>query len=93
MTSVDALPRPAADRKADHLRIAAGPDGVEAAKCLALGTVAVVMARPLLQAAQADRVDEALRVFLDQLRIATWAAGAPASAALTGSHLQRTAPP
>ena len=68
-------------------------DGVEAAKCLALGAVAVGMARPLLQAAQADRVETALRVFLDQLRIATWAAGAPASAALAGAHLQRTASP
>jgi hypothetical protein len=45
------------------------------------------MARPLLQAAQADRAGEALAVVLDQLRIATWAAGASAAADLGPEHL------
>jgi isopentenyl-diphosphate delta-isomerase len=62
-------------------------DGVEAVKCLALGAAAVGFARPLLQAAQADRAGEALDVMLAQLRIATWAAGAPSAAALGPGHL------
>ncbi len=67
-------------------------DGVEAAKCLALGACAVGMARPLLVAAQADRLDAVLTVFLDQLRIATWAAGAPSTAALGEQHLRAADP-
>ena len=62
-------------------------DGVEAAKCLALGAAAVGLARPLLQAAQADRAGEALDVLLAQLRIATWATGAPGVTALGPGHL------
>jgi isopentenyl-diphosphate delta-isomerase len=63
-------------------------DGVEIAKCLALGAVACGLARPLLIAAQADRVDEAIGTLLRQLRIATWAAGAPAAGALSEDDLQ-----
>ncbi len=62
-------------------------DGVEAAKCLALGARAAGLARPLLLAAQADRLDEALRTLVEQLRIATWAAGASASRELGGEHV------
>jgi isopentenyl-diphosphate delta-isomerase len=63
-------------------------DGVEIAKCLALGAVACGLARPLLVAAQADLLDEAIGTLLSQLRIATWAAGAPAASALGEDHLQ-----
>lgn len=63
-------------------------DGVQAATCLAMGADAVGMARPLLLAAQADRVAEALGVILRQLQIATWACGAPSSAALAPEHLR-----
>ena len=51
-------------------------DGVDVAKCLALGSVACGLARPFLVAAQADRTGDALATVLTQLRIATWAAGA-----------------
>jgi len=63
-------------------------DGVDVAKCLALGARACGMARPFLVAAQADRADEALEAVRDQLRIATWLAGAPSAAALGEEHLQ-----
>jgi isopentenyl-diphosphate delta-isomerase len=62
-------------------------DGVEAAKCLALGASAAGLARPLLVAAQAGRASEALGVVVRQLRIATWACGAPSAAALGEEHL------
>jgi isopentenyl-diphosphate delta-isomerase len=64
-------------------------DGVEVAKCLALGAVAAGIARPLLQAAQADRASEALGTVVQQLRIATWAAGAASAAQLGPAHLAR----
>ena len=63
-------------------------DGVDAAKCLALGAVAAGLARPFLIAARADRAAEAVGTAIAQLRVATWAAGAPASAALGRDHLR-----
>lgn len=62
-------------------------DGVDAAKCLALGARAVGLARTLLLAAQADEVDAAIDVVVRQLRIATWAVGSPSSAALSTGNL------
>ena len=62
-------------------------DGVEAAKCLALGATAVGVARPLLRAAQAGRAAEAVALIVRQMRIATWLAGAAAAADLGAEHL------
>jgi isopentenyl-diphosphate Delta-isomerase len=61
-------------------------DGVDVAKCLALGAAAGGFARPLLVAAQADRASEALGTVVEQLRIAVWVAGAPTAAALGAEH-------
>ncbi len=63
-------------------------DGVDIAKCLALGATAAGLARPFLLAAQADRAGEAIATVTRQLRIATWAAGASSSAELSGAHLR-----
>jgi isopentenyl-diphosphate delta-isomerase len=63
-------------------------DGVDAAKCLALGAHAAGLARVLLIAAQADRASEVLGAIVAQLRIATWAAGAASAAELGPAHLQ-----
>ncbi|HEY7074733.1 MAG TPA: type 2 isopentenyl-diphosphate Delta-isomerase [Solirubrobacteraceae bacterium] len=70
-------------------RIASGGlrDGVDCAKCIVLGASACALARPLLPAARADRVGEALATVLRQLRIATWLTGAPSAAALGAEHL------
>ena len=62
-------------------------DGVEAAKCLALGATAVGMARPFLIAAQADRTADAVALVLRQLRIAVWLTGASSAAELGPEHL------
>jgi len=63
-------------------------DGVDAAKCLALGADAAAMARPLLLAAQADRAGEALELAIRQLRVAVWACGAAHAADLGPGHLR-----
>lgn len=63
-------------------------DGVDAARCLALGAVAVGLARPLLIAAQQERADAAVATLVRQLRIATWAAGAASTADLGTEHLR-----
>ena len=63
-------------------------DGVDAAKCLALGATAAGIARPFLVAAQADRASEAVGAVVRQLRIATWLAGAESAQELSGEHLR-----
>ena len=67
-------------------------DGVDAAKCLALGASAAGLARVLLIAAQADRASEVLGAIVEQLRIATWAAGAARADELGPEHLQPEGP-
>ena len=62
-------------------------NGVDAAKCLALGAAACGLARPLLVAARSDRATQALDVLVRQLRIAVWACGAGSVAALDAGHL------
>jgi isopentenyl-diphosphate Delta-isomerase len=66
-------------------------DGVDAAKCLALGASAAGLARVLLVAAQADRASEALATIIAQLRIAVWATGAAGADALGPANLQEPA--
>jgi isopentenyl-diphosphate delta-isomerase len=63
-------------------------DGVDVARCLALGAVAAGLARPFLLAAQSDRVVATLGTVVDQLRIAVWATGASSAAALGPEHLR-----
>ena len=63
-------------------------DGVDVAKCLALGASAAGLARPFLIAARADRAGAAVGTVIAQLRLATWAAGAPSATALGPEHLQ-----
>lgn len=78
-------------RDSDALLVASGglTDGVDAAKCLALGADLAAFGRRLLPAAadgpQAAR--EELAVIIEQLRVATWAVGAAATAALCPDHL------
>jgi len=62
-------------------------DGVDCAKCLALGAVLAGMARPLLLAARADRADAVLATVIRQLQIATWLTGAAGSPKLGREHL------
>ena len=63
-------------------------DGVDVARCLALGANAAGLARPLLIAAQQDRAGEAVAVLVRRLRIATWTAGAAQSGDLGAEHLR-----
>ncbi|HEX8208346.1 MAG TPA: type 2 isopentenyl-diphosphate Delta-isomerase [Solirubrobacteraceae bacterium] len=58
-------------------------DGVDCAKCLALGAAACGLARPLLVAARADRASEALELLVAQLQIAVWACGAGSAVAMS----------
>lgn len=62
-------------------------DGVDAAKCLALGAVAAGVARPLLIAATQDEAGAAVETLLEQLRVATWAVGAASTSDLGTEHL------
>jgi isopentenyl-diphosphate delta-isomerase len=63
-------------------------DGVDAAKCLALGARAAGLARPLLVAARMERAEETLATLIEQLRIAVWLTGAGAAFELTREHLR-----
>jgi isopentenyl-diphosphate delta-isomerase len=69
--------------------IAGGPlrDGVEIAMCLALGARAACVAGPFANQPpeEAGAIAAAL---VHQLRVAVWATGAPAAAALHAGHLR-----
>jgi isopentenyl-diphosphate delta-isomerase len=80
----------AAHRAAPELPVIASGgvrDGVEVAKCLALGARAAGLARPFLVAARADRTGAAVQTVVRQLRIAVWATGAAAATDLGPEHL------
>jgi isopentenyl-diphosphate delta-isomerase len=63
-------------------------DGVDVAKCIALGATAGGLARPLLVAAQAGRAEQAVGAIVEQLRIATWLTGAGSVHELGREHLR-----
>jgi isopentenyl-diphosphate delta-isomerase len=63
-------------------------DGVDVARCLALGADGAGLARRLLMAAQADHASEEVATLVAQLRIATWAAGAAGARDLGAEHLR-----
>ena len=62
-------------------------DGVDVAKCLAMGASAGALARPLLTAAQDGGASRAVATIVDQLRIAVWACGAPSAAGMNAQRL------
>ena len=62
-------------------------DGVDVAKCLALGAQAGAIARPLLAAAQVGQAPAAVATAIDQLRIAVWACGARSAAEMGPERL------
>lgn len=66
-------------------------DGVDVARCLALGASAVGIARPMLLAARAGTAQAALGTLVEQLRVAAWCAGAGAARDLGPEHLRPTA--
>ena len=61
--------------------------GLDAAKAMALGAVAVGVARPLLVAAQEgdQALDRWIEGFLDELRVAVFLSGSRSAAELTGA--------
>jgi isopentenyl-diphosphate delta-isomerase len=63
-------------------------DGVDVAKCIALGATAGGLARPFLVAAQAGRAEEAVGAVVEQLQIATWLTGAGSVHELGREHLR-----
>ena len=65
-------------------------DGVDIAKCLALGATAAGLARPFLLAAQADETSTVAATLIRQLRVAVWAVGAGSVAELGTEHLRGT---
>jgi isopentenyl-diphosphate delta-isomerase len=73
----------------DLARFASGGvrDGVDCARCLALGAQACGIARPMLIAAREGRAEQAVGAAIRQLRIATWLAGAAHTADLGEEHL------
>jgi isopentenyl-diphosphate delta-isomerase len=64
-------------------------NGVDVAKCLALGAAAGGFARSLLNATNAGDASRAVAVLVSQLRIAVWASGATSAAAMDASRLAR----
>jgi isopentenyl-diphosphate delta-isomerase len=62
-------------------------DGVDAAKALALGAAAAGLARPFLLAARDDDCSALIATLVEQLRVATWAAGAGSAADLSPADI------
>jgi isopentenyl-diphosphate delta-isomerase len=88
LPTVEALAQAAAAAPALP-RLASGGvcDGVDCARCLALGAAGCGIARPLLLAAREDRAEAAVGAVVRQLRIATWLTGAASVAELGPEHL------
>jgi isopentenyl-diphosphate delta-isomerase len=84
-----------ARRGAPHLPIIASGglrDGIDVAKCIALGARAAGIARPFLKAAamSAEAADEAVAEIITELRVAMFAAGAGNIATLRQTPLMAT---
>jgi isopentenyl-diphosphate delta-isomerase len=65
-------------------------DGIDVAKCIALGATLGGMAGPFLKAAaiSTDRAAAAIRLFTQQLRVTMFATGAPNLESLARVHLK-----
>ena len=84
-----------ARRGAPHLPLIASGglrDGIDVAKCIALGATAAGIARPFLKAAamSAEAADEAVAEIITELRVAMFAAGAGNIATLRQTPLMAT---
>ncbi len=92
-STVESLSSAVSHTPDDVVVIASGGlrDGVDAVKCLSLGAELVGFGRRVLAAATngPPQAIAELEVLIEQMRIATWAVGAPGITALNHSHVRQ----